>query len=43
MASALRRQGHRVTFTINRDAHNFTGWRDTLDPYLPNMLEQAWG
>jgi len=43
VASALRRQGHRVTFTINRDAHNFTGWRDALDPYLPNMLGQAWG
>ena len=25
MAAALRRQGHAVTFTINRDAHNYVG------------------
>ncbi len=43
MATALRRQGHDVTFTINRDAHNFVGWRDTLDPHLPDLLARAWG
>ena len=43
VASALRRQGHHVTFTINRDAHNYTAWRDTLDPHLPDLLARAWG
>jgi len=43
LAAALRRQGHAVTFTINRDAHNFVGWRDTLDPHLPDLLARAWG
>ena len=43
MAAALRRQGHHVTFTINRDAHNYTAWRDTLDPHLPDLLARAWG
>jgi enterochelin esterase family protein len=43
VATALRRQGHRVAFRINRDAHNFTAWRDTLDPHLPDLLARAWG
>jgi enterochelin esterase family protein len=43
MAAALRRQGHHVTFTINRDAHNYVAWRDALDPHLPDLLARAWG
>ena len=43
VAGALRRQGHEVTFVVNRDAHNYTAWRDTLDPHLADMLARAWG
>jgi enterochelin esterase family protein len=38
VAAALRRQGHAATLHVNRDAHNWTGWRDTLDPHLLDLL-----
>jgi enterochelin esterase-like enzyme len=43
VAAALRRQGHAATLHVNRDAHNFTGWRDALDPHLVELLARAWG
>jgi enterochelin esterase-like enzyme len=43
VASALKRQGHHVTLHVNRDAHNYVGWRDTLDPHLADLLARAWG
>jgi len=43
VASALRRQGHAVTLHVNRDAHNYIAWRDTLDPHLIDLLTRAWG
>ena len=43
VATALRRQGHAVTLHVNRDAHNYVGWRDTLDPHLVELLARAWG
>jgi enterochelin esterase family protein len=43
VATALRRQGHAVAWHVNRDAHNYTGWRDTLDPHLVTLLARAWG
>ena len=43
VASALRRQGHAVTLHVNRDAHNYVGWRDALDPHLVRLLARAWG
>jgi enterochelin esterase-like enzyme len=43
VASALRRQGHAVTLHVNRDAHNYVGWRDTLDPHLVELLGRSWG
>jgi enterochelin esterase family protein len=43
VAAALRRQGHAATLHVNRDAHNWTGWRDTLDPHLVDLLARAWG
>jgi enterochelin esterase-like enzyme len=43
VATALRRQGHAVTLHVNRDAHNYVGWRDTLDPHLIDLLARAWG
>jgi enterochelin esterase-like enzyme len=39
---ALVRQGYDVTFVENRDAHNYTGWRDTFDPHLVDLLAKAW-
>jgi enterochelin esterase-like enzyme len=41
-AAALRRQGHTVELVENRDAHNMTAWRDTLDPHLVDLLARAW-
>ena len=43
VATALRRQGHAVTLHVNRDAHNYVGWRDALDPHLVELLARAWG
>jgi enterochelin esterase-like enzyme len=43
VAAALRRQGHASTLHVNRDAHNYTGWRDALDPHLIDLLARAWG
>jgi enterochelin esterase family protein len=43
VATALRRQGHAVTLHVNRDAHNYVGWRDALDPHLVELLQRAWG
>jgi enterochelin esterase-like enzyme len=43
VASALRRQGHDVALHVNRDAHNYVGWRDALDPQLTELLARGWG
>jgi enterochelin esterase-like enzyme len=43
VATALRRQGHAAALHVNRDAHNWTGWRDALDPHLVDLLARAWG
>ena len=43
VAAALRRQGHDVALHVNRDAHNYVAWRDTLDPHLVELLARAWG
>lgn len=42
MSAALRSQGYRVRFTENRDAHNWTAWRDTFDPVLIELLQETW-
>jgi enterochelin esterase family protein len=39
---ALVRQGYDVSFVEHPDAHNYTGWRDTLDPNLVDLLAKAW-
>lgn len=41
-SEALVRQGYDMSFVTNRDAHNYTGWRDTLDPHLIDLLAKAW-
>jgi enterochelin esterase-like enzyme len=43
VAGALRRQGHAAALHVTRDAHNWTGWRDALDPHLVDLLARAWG
>ena len=42
MASALTELGHLVAFTAVPDLHNFTAWRDALDPALTEVLRTAW-
>ena len=39
MAQALGRQGYPVTVVEVPDAHNWTGWRDALDPHLTTLLQ----
>ncbi|RSM57684.1 esterase [Actinoplanes sp. ATCC 53533] len=39
LARALTRQGYPVSFTEVPDAHNWTGWRDALDPHLTTLLQ----
>ena len=42
LAAALRAQGYPVELFEVPDAHNFTGWRDALDPYLTDLLRRTW-
>ena len=42
MAAALSRAGHVVTHDETPDLHNYTGWRDALDPYLTRVLLDLW-
>ena len=42
MAAALRRAGHEVTLTEVADLHNYTAWRDSLDPGLTSVLRAVW-
>ena len=39
MAAALGRQDYPVSCTEVPDAHNWTGWRDALDPHLTTLLQ----
>jgi enterochelin esterase family protein len=39
LARALARQGYPSWLAETRDAHNWTSWRDALDPHLPLLLE----
>jgi enterochelin esterase-like enzyme len=41
-AAALARQGYPVALNEIRDAHTWIGWRDALDPHLPDLLVEAW-
>jgi enterochelin esterase family protein len=43
MAAALRRAGHHVTHAEVPDLHNYTAWRDSLDPHLTQVLRDLWG
>jgi enterochelin esterase family protein len=39
LAQALAGQGYPSWLAETRDAHNWTSWRDALDPHLPLLLE----
>ncbi|TAM92182.1 MAG: enterochelin esterase [Jatrophihabitans sp.] len=41
MAATLGRLGYGTRLVEVRDAHNFTAWRDALDPHLPELLSRA--
>jgi enterochelin esterase family protein len=41
LAIVLRRQGYAVDLAEVPDAHNWTGWRDALDPHLTSLLQQV--
>jgi enterochelin esterase-like enzyme len=42
MASALAAQGYPVQLTEVSDLHNYTAWRDALDPSLTLLLARLW-
>jgi enterochelin esterase family protein len=42
LAGALERRGWDVRTVWNRDAHNWTAWRDVLHPHLAELLLRAW-
>jgi enterochelin esterase-like enzyme len=43
MAAKLAELGLEVTFDETPDMHNFTAWRDVLDPELTELLQRCWG
>ena len=42
MASALAAQGYDAHLDEVPDLHNYTGWRDALDPHLTQLLAGLW-
>ena len=43
MASALAAQGYDAHLAEVPDLHNYTAWRDALDPHLTRLLADLWG
>jgi enterochelin esterase-like enzyme len=43
MATRLRALGCGSTLAEFADMHNFTAWRDALDPHLTGLLQRVWG
>jgi len=43
MARTLAEQGYDAELAVNPDMHNYTGWRDALDPHLTRLLGRMWG
>ncbi|MDQ3752348.1 MAG: esterase, partial [Actinomycetota bacterium] len=41
--AALVAQGYEVALHEHPDAHNWVSWRDTFDPFLVDLLQDAWG
>jgi enterochelin esterase family protein len=42
LAAALERRGWPVRTFWNRDAHNWTAWRDAFQPHLSDLLLRVW-
>jgi enterochelin esterase family protein len=42
VAAALERQNYPLRFVEDLDMHNYTAWRDTLDPHLTDLLAALW-
>jgi enterochelin esterase-like enzyme len=42
MAASLAEQGYPAVLHEVPDMHNYTAWRDAFDPFLPELLGQAW-
>ena len=42
MANALAAQGYDAHLTEVHDLHNYTAWRDALDPHLTRLLARLW-
>jgi enterochelin esterase-like enzyme len=43
MTASLQRLGYRAELVRTRDTHNYTGWRDTLDPHLTGLIRHVVG
>lgn len=43
MAGTLAAHGYDARFVPVRDGHNYTAWRDALDPHLNDLLARLWG
>lgn len=41
MTRALQAQGYDTRLVENRDVHTYTGWRDTFDPNLVDLVRQV--
>ena len=41
MTAVLQRLGYDARFVLRRDAHNYTAWRDALDPHLTGLVTRA--
>lgn len=42
MAARLAALGWEVSYAESPDVHNFTAWRDVLDPHLTALLQRVW-
>lgn len=42
MAAALGKQGYAVSFAETSEGHNWSNWRDALDPHLTALLQRVW-
>jgi enterochelin esterase family protein len=43
MAATLSARGYDVQLHEVPDGHNYTAWRDALDPHLTGLLARLWG
>lgn len=41
MTRALQAQGYDTRLVENRDVHTYTGWRDTFDPHLVDLVRRV--